>query len=80
MIKYLKINNMIQSEQEAYKADGLYQYQFDFHKAMYGCMSIIWDIVHNYATLLLLHLKKLMSFLHCKSNVGPFKSFSGLHS
>lgn len=22
--------------------------QFDFHKALYGCMSIMWDIVQQY--------------------------------
>lgn len=24
------------------------KFQFDFHKAMYGCMSIMWDIVNTY--------------------------------
>jgi hypothetical protein len=95
MTKYLKKQDMIHTEREVYKADGIYRYQtiefcineisgpfnnklrskyqFDFHKAMYGCMSIMWDIVQNFYLATFTTLEELdIYFLHCKSNVGPF--------
>ena len=70
MNKYLKVNNLIKSDREAYKADGIFEYcgiefclneisgpfrntdkrkfQVDYHKAMYGCIAMLWNIVQRY--------------------------------
>jgi hypothetical protein len=45
------------------------KYQFDFHKALYGCMSIIWDIIQNYYYGTIKTFEELeVHFIHNKGN------------
>jgi hypothetical protein len=92
MLKYLKNQDSTQTEREAYKADGIFEfdgieicvneisgpfnntsrkkYQFDFHKAMYGCMAMLWNIVQKFKFASMSTLEELeLYFIHSKSNI-----------
>ena len=44
------------------------KYQFDFHKAMYGSLGMLWSVVQNFRFAEFDTLKQLqVFFLHCKS-------------